>query len=337
MAALDPQAITAADEKEEVAFFPIIEEILRTRYCTAGSVFIVEGIDHVPMSSTGRWQMIRLLLGDGELCLQALLSTECHRFIHTEEIFVGCYVKVLKFELELRENDAFLMVHGLKTVGWNEGYRALAEQQTEPSYSQKSSENYGSADAPEAVEVAEPPAPTASTEDLGDSDLDDAFEQLAAPEPQDFKQAPIVKLAKDWTDYRIPLKLTTLHAIPHLPYSQNWSCNVLAIVTSLSQVEPSYLPPYRQRTARIADPSTAKQIHLSIFLDPEAFNPTVGSAVLLTGVKNHRFDGGSLKKYASDKGKGPWWFQDPWEMTWCDVAGIKYWWTQMEAATGGSI
>ena len=78
---------------------------------------------------------------------------------------------------------------------------------------------------------------------------------------------------------------------------------------------------------------------MTVFLDPEEFNPSVGSAVLLVGVKNHRFDGGSLKKYASDgvagrgKGKGKarevaterWWFEDPWEMQWCDVGGIRNW------------
>jgi hypothetical protein len=83
--------------------------------------------------------------------------------------------------------------------------------------------------------------------------------------------------------------------------------------------------------ARITDPSTAKQVHLTVFLDPDQFNPKVGSAVLLTGVKNHRFDGGSLKKYASDKALGKWWFEDPWELAWCDVRGIKDWWAEMEA------
>lgn len=106
----------------------------------------------------------------------------------------------------------------------------------------------------------------------------------------------------------------------------------MAIVVQLSPVEISELPPYRQRTARLADPSTAKQVHLTVFLDPEEFSPEVGNAVLLTGVKNHVFDGGSLRKYASDGKDGRrWWFEEPWELGWCDVKGIKEWWAQMEA------
>jgi hypothetical protein len=137
-----------------------------------------------------------------------------------------------------------------------------------------------------------------------------------------------VALPRDWHDPQTPLKLTTLRSLPYLPYRQNWSCNILCIIASLSPVEPSHLPPYKQRVARIADPSTTKRVLLSVFLDPDDFTPQVGSAVLLVGVKNHHFDGGSLKKYASDKKFGRWWFEDPKEMTWCDVQGIKDWWAQ---------
>ncbi|KAI1488728.1 hypothetical protein F5X96DRAFT_643871, partial [Biscogniauxia mediterranea] len=126
-----------------------------------------------------------------------------------------------------------------------------------------------------------------------------------------------------------PLKLTKLRSIPNLPYKQNWSVNVLAVVSALSDVEPSGLPPYRQRQARLADPSTDKHVLLTVFLDPQGFAPAVGSVVLLLGVKNHRFDGGSLKKYASDRPRAPgesWWFENPAQLPWCDVAGLHRWW-----------
>jgi hypothetical protein len=66
---------------------------------------------------------------------------------------------------------------------------------------------------------------------------------------------------------------------------------------------------------------------LNVFLDPDAFTPHVGSTVLLVGVKNHRAEEGSLRKYESDRLRGgrAWWFEDPWEMEWCDVAGLKKW------------
>ncbi|EJT71648.1 hypothetical protein GGTG_10903 [Gaeumannomyces tritici R3-111a-1] len=133
-------------------------------------------------------------------------------------------------------------------------------------------------------------------------------------------------------DLSHPLKLTPLRAIPLLPFKQNWMVNVLAVVAELSGPEPSLLPPsYAQRTARLADPSTPKHVLLTVFLDPDGFAPSPGAAVLLLGVKNHRFDGGSLKKYASDRPRdgGPWWLEAPRHLPWCDVAGLEAWWAAM--------
>lgn len=148
-------------------------------------------------------------------------------------------------------------------------------------------------------------------------------------------------LALAITDPSRPLKLTPLRSIPNLPYKQNWMVNVLAVVVSLSPVEPAHLPPYTQRTARLADPSTSKRVLLTVFLDPEEFTPEVGSVVLLVGVKNHRFDGGCLKKYASDRprdtGNGNemcrWWLENPRVLEWCagEVDQLVSWWReQME-------
>jgi hypothetical protein len=141
-------------------------------------------------------------------------------------------------------------------------------------------------------------------------------------------QATPVALPKDWKDKNTPLKLTPLRSVPNLPYKQNWSINILAIVVSLSDVEPCHIAPYTQRTARLTDPSTSKQDLLTVFLDPEEFRPTIGRAVLLAGVKNHRFEGGCLKKYASDRPRpgNRWWFEDPFELAWCNVAGLHKWW-----------
>ncbi|KAK5651215.1 hypothetical protein OQA88_12722 [Cercophora sp. LCS_1] len=142
--------------------------------------------------------------------------------------------------------------------------------------------------------------------------------------------------AKPWvaTDPTQPLKLTQLKSIPHLPYKQNWMCNVLAVIASLSEVEPSTLPPFKgkQRTARLADASTTKRVILTVFLDAEEFTPEVGSVVLLMGVKNHRFDGGCLKKYESDRPTSgmSWWAEDPGTLQWCgeEVAGLRAWWAE---------
>lgn len=325
---LDPNAITLLQD-ELFEFVPVIHDILRTRYCVPSSTFLVEGIDTTPVSSSGRWQAIRLLLGDGVLCIQALLSGDMHRFVHTGEVALGSYIRCESFHVRFQNVDeetmVYLVVDDLVTIGWNDSYRAL--QQKEDT----------------TIEPEPKPSPEVDDDDEAMEEAFGAFETLTFP-PQKPTSNPRkdalppsksqpVALPRDWHDHQAPLKLTTLRSIPHLPYKQNWSCNVLAIVTSLSPVEPSNLPPYKQRTARIADPSTSKRVHLTVFLDPEEFSPQVGSAVLLVGVKNHRFDGGSLKKYASDKKEGRWWFEEPWELGWCDVAGIKAWWTEMEKAT----
>lgn len=162
----------------------------------------------------------------------------------------------------------------------------------------------------------------------------------ASPRPSFF---PIIPEA--------PLHLTPLGKITTgmLPYQQNWSIATLCVIVSVTPVEPAHLPPHRQRIARIAHPSCPgrKRVHLTVFLDPEEFNPAPGSIVMLVGVKNHRFDGGSLKKYASDRPPHGerWWRIDPDRevqmssndgkkkrlsaLPWCkdECENIRSWWT----------
>ncbi|KAK0755772.1 hypothetical protein N5P37_011646 [Trichoderma harzianum] len=457
MARLNPAAITTAPSQEPFTLQPLIRQMLSTRRCISGSIFIVEGIDVIPVPAAtpedDDSHAVRLVLGDGELCIQALLHPDMFDLVEKKDVFVGCCVRVGDFvmrfeepeadgqnlfdqgeeedeeedEREKREKDdekgmVYLIVNELETAGWNESYMAMWRRH-EKGKGAADAEDAGDAQQPAVVtgkvstdeqlaresqgtasEEAQTTTPKASRprrgvvrfadpqaspsvqtptkarfqdkgkaqtprplddddEDDDEDDLENAFEAFEArtfparkttpkkpaassnaretttaaaaaseksQQQQQQQQQPIA-LAKDWHDRQAPLKLTTLRLIPHLPYAQNWSVNVLAIVASLSPVEPSHLAPGRQRTARIADPSTAKQVHLTVFLDPDGFTPRVGSAVLLVGVKNHRFDGGSLKKDRR------WWFEDPWDMSWLDVAGIKSWWQGVEEyyRTGG--
>ncbi|OAQ69661.1 cyclin-like F-box [Pochonia chlamydosporia 170] len=368
---------TLGQSTTPITLQPIIQDLVRTRFAVPGSIFLVEHVQITPLTETGRWQVIRLLLGDGDLCIQAILGDAMHRFVHSQEIAVGSYVCVQDSQLRLRntgsgEDDVkqmvYLVVLDLKTIGWNDKVRRMHAQQRDHAVDKRDPEFVDKGKSPIRPLASTPEASTPSTptkpaslrssqrrrdkEDFEEDDMEDAFEEFEAltfpvkkTQAQQPRQSPSkptghktstkpslpIALPKDWHDLQTPLKLTTLRAIPNLPYRQNWTCNVLAIIAHLSPVESSTLPPYQQRTARITDPSTAKQVHLTVFLDPAEFAPKVGSAVLLTGVKNHRFDGGSLKKYASDRGLGKWWFEDPWDLAWCDVRGIKDWWAEMEA------
>jgi hypothetical protein len=117
--------------------------------------------------------------------------------------------------------------------------------------------------------------------------------------------------------------------------------NVLAVLTSLSPVEPSHIgPSFKQRTARLTDMSThPRRVHLTVYLDPEGFSPRVGGVLLLMGVKNHLFEGGSLRKYVSDGlgGGKSWWVEQVGGLGWCtaEVGRLRAWWGSVVREGGG--
>ncbi|PKS05617.1 hypothetical protein jhhlp_008135 [Lomentospora prolificans] len=350
---------------------PLITDIIRTQYCVPNSLFLVEGIDELRPSRNQRWRAIRLLLGDGELCIQAILTPDLHRFVDTGDVSVGSFLRVhaFSFSHEVVEDQpearvagkesvtkkerkmVYLTVEDFTVVGWHEEYaRVHGKPKTKAPRSkprvQRPAEPKSPTvnPAPRTPCAKKPPrAPKEPRTDCGDDDTLTRPRTTASrtspsptrlppePNPKPNPKIPTepVPLARNWTHRLIPLKLTKLSSIPHLPYKQNWSTNVVAVICSLSPVEPSTFPPYRQRTARLADPSTSKRVHLTVFLDAEEFKPCVGSVVLLAGVKNHLFDGGSLKKYVSDRPREgmPWWVENP-TFPWCKALAddLREWW-----------
>lgn len=132
-------AVKAVDLSRPIAPHALIADLIRTCHCVQGSILLVEGIEaHVPVS--WRYRTVRLLLGDGQLCVQALLRPEMHRFV--SQLYVGCYVQLNSFEIRSaplcsngEEIDgasgeprqmAFLIVRHLAVVGWNIAYMQLA-------------------------------------------------------------------------------------------------------------------------------------------------------------------------------------------------------------------
>ncbi|OIW23038.1 hypothetical protein CONLIGDRAFT_586395 [Coniochaeta ligniaria NRRL 30616] len=312
--------IVFSDPTEPFTVKPIIEDLLRTLYCIPGSIFLVEGIDYLSPIRR-RYRAVRLLVSDGISCVQAVLKGEAHGLVDSGQIYAGCYVRVHGFELRFldisdRENRprkmVYLLLENPITIGWNTAYMKILDSQKQAS-------------PPDVAVLAEESERVAA----GKTDKAPLPALQATTDRKTIAAHPSSEpLPWSTDDPTKPVKLTPLRLIPNLPYKQNWMVNVLAVVSSLSDVEPSHLPPYHQRTARLTDPSTSKQVLLTVFVDPDDFNPSVGSVVLILGVKNHRFDGGSLKKYASDRPKNgaQWWFEEPMELGWCDVAGLKAWW-----------
>lgn len=347
---------------------PLIADILRTRFCVPNSIFLVEGVDVAHTSKSKRWRAIRLLLGDGELCIQALLSAEMHRFVDRGKIAFGSYVELQQFRVEWKDipeggfgegerQMVYLVVESLAVVGWHNAFiEPLETEQTGIDSDSVEVESEAHDDPRVESSLVEPEklqfsyqetsthAETRDDEGQTDQD-DDEFEVMAISQDKaahnrneaatamiDHEQAASAPKSppRPHNVPSRPLKLTNLRSIPNLPYKQNWSVNVLCVVSAISDVEPAGIPPYTQRQARLADPSTDKHVLLTVFLDPHLFNPAVGSVVLLSGVKNHRFDGGSLKKYASDRPKSgeDWWYENPTQLPLCDVAGLRRWWME---------
>lgn len=356
---LAQSAVMPIDSSKPFTPQRLIADVLRTRYCVPGSVLLVEQIEtHVPVSK--RYRTVRLLLGDGELCVQTLLRPELHRFVDSGQVYVGCYVRLTRFELksilvrgdpsitiggrEAPEEMVFLVARDLMVIGWNTAYVQMAgttmpELKVETVETNPQASSHGpiprDEEPPQPLEaliVAKPAVPDGAV--IPNKLTAQSCNEVEIPQ-QRATDTHSTRPASDGLscvnyDLSKPLKLTPLKSIPNLPYKQNWVVNILAIVASLSDVETATLPPFKQRTARLTDPSTNKHVLLTVFLDPDDFTPAVGNVVLLLGVKNHRFDGGSLKKYGNERTKegSRWWFEDPSDLEWCDIDGLKKWWTQ---------
>ncbi|KAL5594067.1 hypothetical protein BROUX41_001114 [Berkeleyomyces rouxiae] len=361
----------------ESAVRPCIAALLSRGTAPALMTLVVENIQLVELPSRSL-PAIRLLLGDGQLCIQALLRTQAHVLVHTEALAVGGIVALSHYEAVFADAQdgramVFLDVERFEVVGQWKGSGKQPErnggeqgecmtvdqvQNKRPlirvdsfsdvhfdesffdppsSFSKQSSphpepkQSFPSTNLPSAAPgpITSDPAPSSkSTHPLT---INHPIPKLLASyKPSLDLPGPTVRpvaLFRKWHDMQQPLKLTPLGSLPYLPYKSNWTCNILAIVTSLGPVETGALAA-QQRVVRVADPTVSAPVRLSVFLDPESFVPPLGVPVLLVGVKNHTYEGGSLNKYESDRpleGQS-WWYTDLQQFPWCNTEGLKQWW-----------
>ena len=107
--------------------------------------------------------------------------------------------------------------------------------------------------------------------------------------------------------------------------------DVFAVVQWVGEsvIKRSRMPP--KRDLRIVDPSTDKKVLLSVFVEPERFNPTVGTVALIRSVTTHEWDGGMLNIYPKECEGKQWFVPSPKGLEGCDVEAMREWWKEMQA------
>lgn len=426
-------------KNKRFTFRSIIRDILREDICISGSVVLVEKIEKIAATLSNP-SAVRLLLGDGELCIQAFLSPNTHGLVDAGEITMGCYVRLEKFyiqreDVERRDHGVlqagskkrkrkqqvvFLKIDQLETIGWDFEYIKYsrpAVRTLTPNAIRKNREILASSetgnvanikgipDMSRMVDKRRPSMESLSTEmfDLEpftDEDLPNVdslvslknkndeevshveedrrqedsrhdpliqedpisknphspnpdgllellittseLQNLSTPEPDpppnlDLNVPRETKLIPIPSANKTSLVPRTLASLSKLPARQNSPCTVFAIIDEISPVKPCPIPPHKTREIRLVDPSTTKRVLLSILWQPEGFDPAVGTPVLLRGLKNHRYDGGSLNAYpksvspfTQNEDGSDWWIPFPYGWDGCDVDGYLEWWKQRQ-------
>ncbi|KAK0634557.1 hypothetical protein B0T17DRAFT_513644 [Bombardia bombarda] len=164
-AAMVEEAVVSLNPAQPIHPGPLIADMLCTCFCIPGSIFLVESIERcVPVGGKKKdYRAVRVLLGDGELCVQALLRPEMHCFVDGGQIYEGCYVRVDAFELRRVEAEqrkdveddgvgnpaaadgqkkkakgesskgktVYLLVGDMTTVGWNNAYLEILRAETQ--------------------------------------------------------------------------------------------------------------------------------------------------------------------------------------------------------------
>lgn len=124
-----------------------------------------------------------------------------------------------------------------------------------------------------------------------------------------------------------PLSICALDSLTGRNATRNKVHDVFAIVCSVQEsvVKPPKNMP-RKRDIRIMDPSTDKRVLVSVFVDPDNFQPAVGTVALFRNLTTHEWDSGMLNVYHDKCAGRAWFIKDPVEVEGCDVKALKEWW-----------
>lgn len=129
-----------------------------------------------------------------------------------------------------------------------------------------------------------------------------------------------------------PLRICALDSLTGRNATRNKVHDVLAIVSSVQEsvVKPPKNMP-RKRDIRIMDPSTDKKVLVSVFVDPDNFQPAVGTVALFRNLTTHEWDNGMLNVYHDKCAGRAWFIKDPVGVEGCDVKALKEWWEQKKS------
>ena len=107
--------------------------------------------------------------------------------------------------------------------------------------------------------------------------------------------------------------------------------DVFVVIQSVGNevIKRSRMP--AKRDLRIVDPSTNKEVLLSIFVDPEKFIPTIGTIALIRSVTTHEWDGGMINVYPNQCEGKQWFVPNPVGVPGCDVDRMREWWLKKQA------
>ncbi|KAL8946263.1 MAG: hypothetical protein Q9222_007319 [Ikaeria aurantiellina] len=126
------------------------------------------------------------------------------------------------------------------------------------------------------------------------------------------------------------LPTTPLVAITGPNKRRNTHHDVLALIVYVSAdlVQRPGMPPKRE--LRIMDISTMKKVYLSVFANPETFQPEAGIVALFKNLTTHDYDGGSLNAYSKDCKDTEWFIPDPPGFGNGEVAQLKDCWARLQ-------
>lgn len=229
-------AFDRSSSPEDLTLRPLIADILRTRYCLPNSLLLLESLTAVLPTRSRHKRAVRLLLSDGTLCIQALLTCDMHRFADTGELTEGCLVRLHIFELCEEEVEGgrmvYLRVEDFSVVGWCEefeGVEGVEEPGLEAGASEVESEDDDGSQVSTAGDIAirpdvepevpdsdeeasEPPATPPAQADLETihesdfEDLDDFDPKTPPPKtpPQQQPSTPDLSIPSSFPDLSIP-------------------------------------------------------------------------------------------------------------------------------------